>query len=125
MASYRKRGKVWYFRFIDSDGIQREAKGCSDRRETEATAAAAEAEAAKIRSGYIDPREPAYVSHEARPLGEHLAGFVAYLEAKGTSRNHRIVSRTRIEWVLLMAKARRISDLSLSKALDALQRLRE
>src|SRR4051794_1563086 len=63
MASYRKKGRVWYYRFIGPDGIQHEVKGCSDRRETEAMAAAAEAEAAKIRSGYIDPKEPAYASH--------------------------------------------------------------
>ena len=31
MASFRKHGKVWYYRFTDADGIKRERKGCSDR----------------------------------------------------------------------------------------------
>jgi hypothetical protein len=38
VASFRKKGKNWYYRFSDSDGRQRERKGCTDRRETEAMA---------------------------------------------------------------------------------------
>ena len=41
MASLRKRGKVWYYRFVDADGASHERKGCPDRRETEGMAAAA------------------------------------------------------------------------------------
>src|SRR4051794_5974030 len=124
MASYRKRGRVWYYRFVGPDGIQHEAKGCSDRRETEAMAAAAEAQAAKIRSGYIDPKEPAFLTHEARPLAAHLDDFKAALLAKGSTKKHAQVSAYRARRVIELAKARRISDLSLSKALDALAALR-
>ena len=34
MASLRKRGKVWYFRFVDADGVKVEQKGCPDRQRT-------------------------------------------------------------------------------------------
>ena len=34
MASLRKRGRVWYYRYTDADGIRRERKGFTDRRET-------------------------------------------------------------------------------------------
>jgi hypothetical protein len=83
MTSLRKRGRVWYYRFTDADGVRREIKGCPDRRETEAMLAVAEAETAKIRAGYIDPRAPAYLAHEARPLIDHLEDFRATLLAKG------------------------------------------
>jgi hypothetical protein len=50
-------------------------KGCPDRRETEAMAAAAEAEAANVRHGYVDPKARAYRDHEARALADHLDAF--------------------------------------------------
>ena len=48
MASLRKHGKVWYYRYTDAEGAKRERKGCSDRRVTEELARAAETEAARI-----------------------------------------------------------------------------
>ncbi len=124
MASLRKRGKVYYFRFTDSDGIKRERKACSDKRESEGMAAAAEAEAAKIRGGYIDPKAPRYLAHEGRPLTEHVNDFKTMLLAKGGTRRHAEVSASRATRIIELAKARRISDLSLSKTLDALAVLR-
>src|SRR5271157_2669203 len=100
MASYRRKGKVWYFRFVDADGIQHERKGCTDRRETEGMAASAEAEAAKIRGGYIDPKDPAYLDHERRPLADHLVDFQAALQAKGGTIRHAKVTTYRARRVL-------------------------
>ena len=65
MASLRKRGRVWYYRYIDSDGVRHECKGCPDRRETEAMAAALEAEATKVKAGLIDPKALGFRAHEA------------------------------------------------------------
>src|SRR5271157_2600130 len=72
MASFRKRGRVWYYRFVDADGVKREEKGCTDRRVTEELAREKESEVAKIRSGLIDPRDTGYRDHGGRPLAEHL-----------------------------------------------------
>ena len=69
MASFRKIGRNWFYRFVNADGVQRERKGCSDRRETEGMAAAAEAEAAKIRCGYIDPKAPSPQAARGPALG--------------------------------------------------------
>ena len=124
MASLRKRGRVWYYRFVDADGVQHERKGCPDRRETEAMAAAEESEASKVRAGLIDPKALGFRSQEARPLADHLADFQATLLAKGGTRKHASVTRNRADRVLTLAHARRVSDLSLSKALDALSALR-
>jgi len=85
MASVTKRGRIWYYAFIDADGRQKRFKGCSDRRETERMAAAAELEAAKIRTGLVDPRQLAYRDHAARPIAEHLQDFKAHLAARGST----------------------------------------
>src|SRR5437763_12616957 len=103
MASVRKRGRVWYYRFIDADGVRHERKGCPDRRETEAMAAAAEAEASKIRAGLIDPKALGYRDHEARTLADHLADFQAALLAKGGTRKHALVSHNRAGRILTLA----------------------
>jgi integrase len=125
MASLRKRGRLWYFRFVDADGVKRERKGCTDKRATEELARAAESEAAKVRAGVIDPKAIAYGVQESRPLSDHLADFRKALEDKGGTPKHAMVTSHRAERILTLAKARRISDLSLSKALDALATLRE
>src|SRR5262245_30650587 len=83
MASLRKKGRVWYYRYTDADGVKRERRGCPDRRATESMAAHAEAEAARIRWGLADPKAEAYRRHEARPLAGHLADWKADLTARG------------------------------------------
>jgi hypothetical protein len=40
MASFRKRGAFWYFRYLDETGKQVERKGCASRVDTEGLAAA-------------------------------------------------------------------------------------
>ena len=67
MASYRKRGRLWYYRYVDADGVRHERKGCSDRRETEAMAAAAEAKAARVRSGLSDLKAERLAAAERTP----------------------------------------------------------
>jgi hypothetical protein len=32
VASFRKRGNAWYYRYTEIDGKQHERKGCNDRR---------------------------------------------------------------------------------------------
>lgn len=124
MPSVRKRGRVRYYRFVDADGVQHERKGCPDRRETEAMGAAVESESAKIKAGLIDPKALGYRSHEVRPLTEHLANFKAALLAKGGTAKHAGVSTNRARKVLDLARIRRISELTLSKAQTALAALR-
>jgi len=88
MASIRRRGKIWYYAYIDADGIRRERKGCSDRRETERMAAHAEAEAAKIRAGLADPKDIARRDHAKAPLAQHLRDWEASMAAKGLTPRH-------------------------------------
>ena len=123
MASYRKRGKVWYFSFINQDGRKTERKGCPDKRVTEELARDAESEAARIRAGVIDPKEMAYLAQGARPLAEHLEEFESYLRTVG-SRKHAMVKANRARRVLALAGAEKIRDLTLSRVSEALAALR-
>jgi integrase len=125
MASLRKRGRTWYYRFVDSDGVRHERKGCPDRRETEAMAAAAELEASKIKAGLIDPKALGFRDHEARKLADHLTDFHAYLIGKGATPNHANLTRNRVARLHNLARARRVSDLSPSRIQSALKTIRD
>jgi integrase len=112
MASFRKRGRVWYYRYVDADGVKRTVKGCSDRRATEELARADEAKAAKIRAGLIDPRELADRDHEAKPLAAHLDAYAAHLTDKG---------RTEAHITLTISRARRVVALFRGASLDDIE----
>jgi len=96
MASLRKRGKTWYYRYVDADGVKRERKGCTDKRATEELARAAESEAAKIRAGLVDPRDLARREHAARPINEHIEAWGHALRDKGGTPRHVSMSIARV-----------------------------
>jgi integrase len=125
MASFRKRGRIWYFRFTDADGIKREVKGCPDRRMTEELARRAESEAAKIRAGVLDPREIGIRLHEAKPLKVHLDDWHEVMLAKGRTTKHADLYLSRARQVATLAKAVRLSDLQSSRIQSALAALRD
>ena len=102
MASLRKKGKVWYFRYTDADGVQRERPGCTDKRETEAMLADALVETAKIRNGYIDGKAASYRSHESRPLTRHIDEWQTNLVAQGSSAKHGEHASNRVRRLVAM-----------------------
>ena len=125
MASLRKRGRVWYYRFVDADGVGRERKGCTDRRATEELARAAESEAAKIKGGLVDPRDLARREHQGRPIDEHVDAYRAHLAAKGSTPKHVALTVSQARKVFSLAGAARLSDLSADRVQDALKSLRD
>jgi hypothetical protein len=120
MASFRQRGKVWYYRYVDAEGEKREEKGCSDRRVTEEIARAAESEAAKLRAGLVEPKAIALRHHDARTVGAHVDDWHAYLLAKGSTSKHADLSRNRARRVTELAHVDRISALAPSRVQAAL-----
>ncbi len=122
MASLRKRGKHWYYRFTDSDGGKHERRGCPDKRATEQMAAAAELEAAKIRGGLIDPKEVAFRDHAGRPLSEHLDEWQQDMLAKGMTPKHADLSRDRAGKLIAMVKGVALDDLVAGRKADAMAR---
>ena len=102
MASTRKKGKIWYYRFTDADGVQRELPGCTDKKETEGMLADARAVAAKIRNGHIDGKTAAYRLHELKPLIEHIDAWQANLVAQGSSTKHAEHASNRVRRLVAM-----------------------
>ena len=111
MASFRKRGKVWYYRFVDADGIKRTAKGCSDKRATEDLARDAEAEAAKIRAGLVDAKDLARRDHQARPLSEHLDAWRETLLHEGNTPKHADQTADRVRRLIAVMFGARPDDI--------------
>ena len=125
MASFRQKGKFWYYRYTNEVGKKCERKGHWDLVTTKGMAAAVETEVSKIRSGYIDAKAAACTRHDSRPLTEHLEDFKAALEAKGGSKRHPKVTCSRAKKILDLAKVKRISQLSNSIVMAAVATLRE
>src|SRR4051794_29560900 len=125
MASFRKKNKVWYYRYVDGHGIKRERKGCPDRRATEEMARAAESEAARIRSGLVDPKAEGFLKAERRPLGEHVEDFRDYLAGKGDDPRYVHIVRAHVVRIVALTKAGRISDLTPSSVQGAIKALRD
>jgi integrase len=72
MPSMRKRGSVWYYRFVDEHGKPVERKGSRNKRVAQEMATEAEAQATKIRQGLLDPADVAARKEAGRPLLEHM-----------------------------------------------------
>src|SRR4051812_39620918 len=88
MASLRKRGRLWYYTFIDHTGRKTERKGCTDKRMTEDMANEAQTLARRIRNGEISPREADLPKQRQQPLEDHFRQYRASLLAKGATPKH-------------------------------------
>jgi hypothetical protein len=125
MASFRKRGKVWYFRHTIADGTKRETRGCPDRRATEQMAAAAELEVSKIRGGLIDPKDMAYRDHAAKPLADHLEDWRLDMLAKRKTVKHADQYRDRAGKLLALVKGTPLAELETGRSARALKQTSE
>jgi integrase len=88
MASFRKRGNTWYYRFVDEHGRPVERKGSSSKRVTQEMADAAQSQATKIRQGLLDPADVAARKEAGRPLLEHLNDWRQSMEDRGLGEDH-------------------------------------
>src|SRR5437016_2942078 len=125
MASFRKHGKVWYYRYTDAGGEKREVKGCTDRRATEELARDAETKVARTKAGLNDPKAERIAREARRPLGEHVDEFINSLESKGNVPKHVRSTRTYIERVIKLAGIERIGDLTPSVVMQAVATFRQ
>jgi integrase len=79
-----------------------------------------ETEAALRRRGVIDARTDAYTANEARSVIEHLTDWRDYLLAKGSSQRHASEGHARLVKLVMLARAKRLSDLTPSTVQKAL-----
>jgi site-specific recombinase XerC len=124
MASFRKRGGNWFYRYSDENGIKRERRGCADKRATEELAREAEADAARRRAGLIDPKAERIAGCERRPILAHLDDFAEALRAKGGDPRHVVQTRNYAARVIEAVGAGRISELKPSSVASAVAGLR-
>jgi integrase len=124
MASLRKRGRCWYYRVVDADGVRHERRGCPDRRVTEGLAAAAEAEVARIRCGLSDPKAARLAAAERKPILTHLDDFNAALASKGGKPKHVRQTRLYAARVIHLAAVVSVSGLTSSAVMASLAALR-
>ena len=125
----RKRDKAsklasWYIACADADGIRRTVKGCTDRAATEQMARKLETEAELRRRGLIDPRDEQFAADEAVPLGEHLEAWRLFSLSVNNGERHANEGFARVRNLMAMAKATRLSDLSLARMQAALNALK-
>jgi integrase len=122
---FPKNALTWTVVYTDQHGKRRKKKGYTDKRESERLGMKLEERARKIRNGEIDPKDEKYRDHEGIPLVDHLEDFKRSVRGKGATPKYIHMTGQRAGRVLDLAKAKRISDLSLSKALEAVQALRD
>jgi site-specific recombinase XerC len=124
MASLRKRGKLWYYRFVNENGAKVERKGCADKRVTEELARAVESAVARTRAGLSDPKAERMAREARRPIWEHAAEFVADVEARGNDPEYVELVRRHLDRIIALTRAERIADLTPSVVMQAVGALK-
>jgi integrase len=111
--------------YTDEHGKRRKKVGYPDKKRSDRLAAMLEDRAREIRDGLRDPKAEAYRDHEGISLADHLAAFERSLTASGATTKHVASTSQQVCLMLELAKSQRISDMSLSTGLAAVQALRD
>ena len=111
MASFRKHGKVWYYRYVNLHGRLVERAGCPDKTVTMRLSAEAESRVALERAGLADPFE----IHRGRPIEDHVGEYIAFLESKGNTAKYVDLTATRLRAVVAGCGVARLGDLDAAK----------
>jgi hypothetical protein len=125
MASYRKRGNIWYYRFKDHTGRQVERKGHWNRATTKALARRSEDETARIRAGLLPPPEATtQKSVPAQTLREHVDSYIRHLNHKGKDPKYVAQTKNYINRIVDYCGVESPTDLTPDGVLSALDSLR-
>ena len=124
MASFRKRGAVWYYRIYDENGKQVDRKGFRDKRETERAAAIAEEQIRQSRLGLIDRAAGELRRQGSRPLSEQIEEWRQHQEAAGVSERQLYQSLLRVRRICELSGATCARDLDLASIQLALGKAR-
>ena len=102
--------------YRDGNGhLRRVATGCKDETAARAVLAGLEKRAEKVRSGIITTAENAMADHQHTALTDHLAEFVATMQAAGRSESHVTGTERLIQRVIDELSLRRLSDIQAAK----------
>lgn len=108
----------WYARYKDADGIARRiSTGCNDEQAARRVLSDLRADVEKVRSGILTPAESHAAGHVARPVGEHITDYLAFLKAKTVrgrklSDSHRYNAEKLLKRLFQECGIKRIGDIS-------------
>ncbi|MFM9962257.1 MAG: tyrosine-type recombinase/integrase, partial [Planctomycetaceae bacterium] len=103
---------TYFADYRDGNGhLRRVATGCKDETAARAVLAGLEKRAEKVRSGIISTAENAMVDHQHTALTDHLAEFIATMQAAGRSKIHVTKSERLILRVIDELNLRRLADI--------------
>lgn len=110
-----KKCRKWTIRYYNRQGQQIETPGYRDKKATEAKALKLELEAEREEAGIHDPLE----EHRYTAVSQHLADFKERLERKGRPAEY--VTLKIMRATKLLAKCKRLTDITEDRILDALK----
>jgi integrase/transcriptional regulator with XRE-family HTH domain len=85
----REESSTYFARHRDGNGIVVETPtGCRDESAARQVLADLERRAERVRSGLLTSAEDSIAEHQTTPIGEHVDGFAASLEASGATAKH-------------------------------------
>jgi integrase len=124
MASvFKPKGKTRYvILYHDEQGRRRKKTGAADKTVTQRIARDLENRVALRREGVIDAKSDAYVSHEARPLADHLADWYRDMQAKGKTPRHAQQFLERASKLSALVRGVRLADIEQGRKGDAQER---
>ena len=103
---------TYFADYRDGNGhLRRVATGCKDETAARAVLAGLEKRAEKVRSGIITTAENAMADHQHTALSDHLAEFVATMQAAGRSEIHVSGTERLIQRVIDELSLRRLPDI--------------
>jgi hypothetical protein len=124
MASiYKPKGRSKYvILYFDENGRRRKRTGATDKAVTERIARDLENRVALRREGVIDAKADALVSHEARPLADHLADWQRDMLARGKTPRHAGQYLERAGKLAALVRGARLADIEPGRKPEALAR---
>ena len=124
MASvFKPVGRAKYvILYTDEQGRRRKKTGASDKTVTQRIARDIENRVALRREGVVDSKSEGYVSHEARPLADHLADWLRDMQAKAKTPKHAEQFHDRAGKLAALVRGARLSDIEPGRKGDAQER---
>jgi len=105
--------RYYTIEYFDADGRrQRVATKCQDRDAAQQLANELERKAMLRREGIIDTKQERLAAEQRRPLGEHVAEYLAHLQAQGRTAVHVQQTKRQLTRLVELAKATTVADLT-------------
>ena len=117
--------KCWVMFYTDHTGKRRKKTFEADKAISERLKAALLEKVRLRKDGLVDERDEKFAEHEGNSITDHLDAYLRSIESEGVTRKHVNHVRHVVTRILKLGRIKRVSDLSLTKAQDAIAKLRQ